>query len=170
MRTKKRFEDLSRSTKGSIASSMARIRQNWGLVYVFSCIPPDIRPRKVLPGIVRPIQDKREDNPQNWTVGVLQDLGRISSLTKGDVKTFQRDLRRVIRVRKPRQPWAKPEDIKGIRIRYESQHTRQPKQTSTQASNNQAVDLSNPTIKDRTPGVQKSKDYIFNCQFKNGGD
>ncbi|KAJ4301042.1 hypothetical protein N0V90_003132 [Kalmusia sp. IMI 367209] len=83
-------------------------------------IPEDIRMREWDCERRDHIKDKTDDEPRNWGVQFLKELQAIARLNGGDLAAFQTVLRAKVAKHAEKHPWARLEDIKEIKAKYQN--------------------------------------------------
>ena len=117
---KRKYEQLSHKSKAGIEAALIKICDNWGIPTVGAAIPADIQLRAYKKDCYKENPEEPEHNARNWGLLLLQDVHKISSLTKGNLKRFQNDIRKEVNKRNDEKPYTLPEDIRRLKKKYET--------------------------------------------------
>jgi hypothetical protein len=107
-----RYETLNPDTQDQVNAIIPAIAKAYKVDNVKDIIPEEIRMRPWDCERRDHIKDQTEDDPRNWGVQFLKDMQAIGRLVKGDLDTFQKDLRAQVAKHAKKHPWCKLSDIK----------------------------------------------------------
>ncbi|KAF2645753.1 hypothetical protein P280DRAFT_513640 [Massarina eburnea CBS 473.64] len=115
-----RYETLNPDTQDQVDAMLPAIAKAYKVDDVKDIIPENIRMRAWDCDRRDHIKEKTEDDPRNWGVQFLKDLQSIARLLKGDLATFQADLRGKVAKHEEKHPWCKLADVKELKKKYQN--------------------------------------------------
>ncbi|KAF1950744.1 hypothetical protein CC80DRAFT_225977 [Byssothecium circinans] len=115
-----RYVSLKPDSQDQVDAMLPAIAKAFKIENVVEIIPNDICMRAWDCERREHIKDKVEDDPRNWGVQFLKDLQAIARLTKGDLATFQEDLKAKVKKHEEKHPWVRLADVKELKAKYQN--------------------------------------------------